>query len=117
MTRLWHWLAYLGYLLREILAGGLRIARSEMRPRLDVDPAVVEFSLRCSSDLEITLMASSITMTPGTLTLGIAPGSETRPASLFVHALYGRDPQEVLAGLTDMEDRLLRATRRAGRRP
>jgi multicomponent Na+:H+ antiporter subunit E len=71
--------------------------------------------LRCTSDLEVTLMTSSITITPGTLVLGIAPRTEEEPTTVFVQALYGRDEDAVLAGLHEMERRLLRATR--GRTP
>lgn len=111
MIRPWYAAGYATFILREILAGGMRIALSDLRPRLDFAPAVIELPLRCTSDLEITLMASSITMTPGTITLGIAPGSDTAPATLFVHALYGQDLDGLRAELLDMERRLLLATR------
>ena len=57
------------------------------------------------------MMASSITITPGTVTLGIAPAVGDRPQTLFVHALYGQDRDELVDGLRDMEHRLLKMTR------
>lgn len=106
-----HTLSYTGFIVAEVVLGAVRVARDVMTPGLDVSPAIVELPLRCETDLEISLMASSITITPGTLTLGIAPAVDDRPPTLFVHALHGHDRDEVVAGLRDMEHRLLRMTR------
>lgn len=113
MIRPWSTLRYAVWITAEIVSGAVRIARTDLRGPGDLSPAVLELPLRCRTDLEITLMASSITITPGTLTVGIAPGAPDRPATLFVHALYAADPDAVRAGLRDMEDRLLRMTRGA----
>src|SRR5699024_8090352 len=78
-------------------------------------PMIVELPLRCATDLEVTLFASSITITPGTLVAAIAAGTSTQPPVLFVHALFEDSEEDALAGLTDMESRLLAMTR--GRAP
>lgn len=110
----WHTVAYTAYLWRQVVVGAVRIARTDLRRQLDVSPAILELPLHCRSDIEITVMASSITITPGTITVGIAPATGPAPATLYVHALYGHDPEEVIASLRDMEHRLLLMTR--GRR-
>jgi multicomponent Na+:H+ antiporter subunit E len=69
----------------------------------------VEFPLRCRTDLQITALSASITITPGTLVLGTAEAREGTPPTLFVHALFAPDRESVLADLRDMETRLLRA--------
>lgn len=107
----WHTVAYTAYLFRQIVVGAVRIARTDLRRELDVSPAIVELPLHCRTDVEITVMASSITITPGTITVGIAPATGPAPATLYVHALYGHDAEEVIAGLRDMERRLLLMTR------
>ncbi len=112
--RLWHAVTYVLFVLVELVRGSLTLARDVLTPGLAVTPAVVELPLRCVSDVEISLLASSITITPGTLVVGTAAAQGSTPATLFVHCLYARDLPETVAGLRDMEDRLLRATR--GRR-
>lgn len=104
---------YAGWVGAEILRGAFTIARDVLTPGNDMSPAIVELPLRCRTDLEITLMASCITITPGTVTLGIAAARGQEPATLFVQALYGRDVADVRAGLRDMEQRLLTMTRGA----
>lgn len=115
MSRLWYTIRYVLYLVTEILTSSLRVARSVLNPRVVWAPAIIELPLRCRTDFEITTMASSITLTPGTLTVGIAPAGPDHPPTLFVQALYGADLQAVRESLQDMERRLLLATRGRGR--
>ncbi|GAB78727.1 multicomponent Na+:H+ antiporter subunit E [Austwickia chelonae] len=109
--RLWYALSYLCFLVREVFAGSWQVARAALSPRTLSSPAIVEFPLRCRSDFEVTALASSITITPGTLVVGTAAGLGDIPPTLFVHALFSGGREAVLTELRDMETRLLRATR------
>lgn len=114
MIHPWYAVRYVGYIAVELFLGAWQIARDVFTPGRALRPAIVELPLRCATDLEITWMASSITITPGTLVVGTAAAHGDRPASLFVHAMYAESREQVLADLRDMESRLLRVTR--GRR-
>ncbi|PIE21473.1 MAG: sodium:proton antiporter [Arachnia propionica] len=109
--RVWHSIRYLGYLNKEILAGSLLVARAALSRRRIDSPAIVAFPLRCNSDIEVTLLASSITLTPGTLVLGLAAASPAEPPTMYIHSLFDNDRSRVVAGLRDMESRLLLALR------
>jgi multicomponent Na+:H+ antiporter subunit E len=111
MTRARGAVAYVVWLTWQVISLSVRLGRDVFTPGLDITPRIVRLPLRCTTDLEVTLLASSITITPGTLVLGIAPAADGAPRALFVQALYGADGDEVMAGLTDMESRLLRMTR------
>ena len=102
---------YSAWLGVEIVKGALDIARDAVTPGRGMSPAIVELPLRCVTDLEVSLMASSITITPGTVTLGIAAAQGGRPPTLFVHAIFGQDPDQLRADLRDMEQHLLTMTR------
>jgi multicomponent Na+:H+ antiporter subunit E len=111
-----HSLSYLAFITREVVTGALTVALDTFTPGSRVTPMIVEYPLECSTDAEITLMASSITITPGTLTIGIAPAAERTPPTLYVHSMYGADRADTVAGLQDMERRLLKMTRGTGDR-
>ncbi|WP_130014517.1 Na+/H+ antiporter subunit E [Serinicoccus sediminis] len=102
---------YGAWLAGEVIRGALRIGADVVTPGLRMSPAIVALPLHCETDLEISTMASSITITPGTITLGIAPRTGDSPPTLYVHALYGADREEVITELRDMERRLLVMTR------
>lgn len=104
-------IGYAGFIAWEVIAGTVTVAVDVLTPGKGATPMIVEFPLRCQSDAEITIMASSITITPGTITLGIAPAMAHAPASLFVHSMYSSSRQELLDDLTTMESKLLRASR------
>lgn len=107
--------AYVLWVAKEVLTGTWDVISNLFRPGPYGKPMIVELPLRCVTDVEITMMASSITITPGTLVVATGAGTQDAPATLFVHAQFGDSEDEVLDGLYDMEDRLLRAMR--GRAP
>lgn len=102
-------LSFIAFIAGQILAGAYQVARDLVDHR--ATPAIVEFPLRCRTDVEVSVLTACITMTPGTLVLGVAPAHQDQPATLFVHSMFGTGRDEIRAGLRTMEDRLLRATR------
>lgn len=106
--------SYSAWLGVQIVKGALDIARDAFLPGVDMQPAILELPLRCTTDLEVSLMASSITITPGTITVGIASAAGAAPPTLYVHAICAHDPEEVRTSLRDMEDHLLVMTRGRG---
>ena len=116
MMRLIHGISYVCYIFWAIVTGSATIvSRLFLVNRQFARPMIVEVPLRCVTDLEVTLFASSITITPGTLVAAIAAGTSTQPPVFFVHALFEDSEESALEGLYDMESRLLAMTR--GRAP
>lgn len=107
--------SYLFWLAGQLISEAVHLGRDVLTPGLRITPRIVKLPLRADRDLEVTILASSISITPGTLVVGLAPATEAAPRALFVQALYGEDEEEVLSGLLEMERRLLRMTR--GREP
>lgn len=114
MMRIVHGISYVLFILRAVISGSFTIVSRLFRADYAA-PMIVELPMRCATDLEVTLFASSITITPGTLVTAIAAGTTTTPPVIFVHALFEDSEDSALAGLIDMESRLLAMTR--GRAP
>ena len=66
----------------------LRVIRSNDRLR----PVFVEVPLDLTDDFGITILASMITLTPGTVSADVSPDK----AHLFVHVLDTDDPQDIV---------------------
>lgn len=109
--RVLHLVSYLGFIVVEVIKGSLHLARFSITPGRASQPAIVEYPLRCRSDIEVAIFTSSITITPGTLVVALAGSGNGDPATIYVHSLFGGGRTAVIDGLRDMEDRLLRATR------
>ncbi|MBK8731253.1 MAG: Na+/H+ antiporter subunit E [Tetrasphaera sp.] len=116
LRQLWYAVAYLAWLLWQVPKQAFLLGRDVLTPGLNISPSIIEFPLRARTPLEIAAIESSITITPGTLTLGIVEAGEDdeddhEGKSLFVHFLYAHTHEGAIAELEDMESRLLRATR------
>jgi multicomponent Na+:H+ antiporter subunit E len=86
------WLvSFLAFVIREIIAGNLELARLTLRTHPRVAPAIVAVPLSATSDLEITVLASVITLTPGTLSIDLRRPI-SGPALLYVHTINLTDP-------------------------
>ncbi len=77
------------FYLWELLKSNAIIAYDVLTPTHHMKPGVVAIPLEAKTDLEITVLANLITMTPGTLSLDVSPDRST----LFVHAMYIDDPE------------------------
>lgn len=96
--------------LWDLLISSLQVARAALTPGDSVRPRFVTVPLESArTDLEITLVANYITLTPGTLTIDVSPDRRT----LLLHSLLAGDSGDDLrAEVRDsIEPRVLRATR------
>lgn len=84
-------LGFLLFYLWELLVSNLRVAWDVITPRAYRCPAIVAVPLDAETDLEITLLANLLTLTPGTLSIDVS--SDRRV--LYVHSMFGEDPAAV----------------------
>lgn len=75
------------YFLKELIMANLKIAYDIITPRFFMNPAIIALPLKATSDLEISLLANMLTLTPGSLSVDV---SEDRK-ELYVHLLYAAD--------------------------
>lgn len=95
-------LAYAGLAL--VKASGI-VAWEVVTPRNRINQGIVEARLRTSDPGVVTLIANTISLTPGTLTLEV----REHPPTLYVHIMHLRSIDEVRADIAALEDRALRA--------
>lgn len=98
------------YYLREMVRANVQIAIDLLRVTPHFTPGFVKVPLDLKTDVEITLLANLVTMTPGTLTVDV---SDDR-SHLLVHGLYMQDPQAVGADIKkNLEQRIIKLLRPA----
>jgi multicomponent Na+:H+ antiporter subunit E len=73
----------------EVILANINIMLTVLKPHLDLDPAIIALPLDIESDVEITLLANMITLTPGTLSLDVSDDRHT----LYVHCVHADDPE------------------------
>lgn len=74
--------------LYELVLSAWRVAVLVLSPKLDVKPGIFKFPLSIDSDMQITLLANMITLTPGTLSVDVSDDKKY----IYVHAIDASDP-------------------------
>lgn len=107
------WVRYLLILTREIWLSAVTVAKLALGPIDRLRSGFLAVPMDAESDLEITMLANSITLTPGTITVHVDPPRRT----IVIHAIdVGQDPEAVRQSIkTVLEANILRFTR-AGRK-
>ena len=75
--------------LYELLVSSLRVAWDVVTPAHLSKPGIIAMPLDAKGDTEILLVASLISLTPGTLSLDVSPDRKT----LYVHGMFVEDPE------------------------
>ncbi|MEJ8553826.1 Na+/H+ antiporter subunit E [Tepidibacter sp. Z1-5] len=60
---------YLFVLIVEVIKANIDVAKIVLSPKIDIEPVVVNFKTKLKSDLCRVILANSITLTPGTITM------------------------------------------------
>lgn len=76
-----------------------------LTPGSSATPRVVRLPLASETGARAAVMGALITLTPGTLTLGVIDDHH----ELLVHSMYHEDAEAAVTELRDMEARMLRA--------
>jgi multicomponent Na+:H+ antiporter subunit E len=97
------------YFVWELILSNIRVAAAVLGPRSRLSPAVVAVPLDARTDVEITLFANLITLTPGTLAVDVSADRRV----LYVHTLsFDGDLEATRRELKDgFERRVLEALR------
>lgn len=102
----WHMLHYLLVFFRALIESNIDMARRVLSPSLPIYPAVVEVHTELHSPLGRLLLANSITLTPGTLTVDV---NDDR---LRVHWIDARGAEELEAATRAIAARFERPLKR-----
>ncbi|WP_428774704.1 Na+/H+ antiporter subunit E [Vibrio sp.] len=96
------------YFFGEMMISVARVFWDVVTPTHLSDPDIVYVPLDAKSDLEITLLANMVSLTPGTLSLDVTPDKKY----LVVHAMFAPEHEKVIRGIKDgLEKRILEVTR------
>ncbi len=104
----WQVTGLLLFFIKKLIIANVRVAYDVFTPGYVMRPGILAVPLDAETDLEITLLANLITLTPGTLSLDVSHDRRT----LYIHAMYADDPEAVKLSIKDgFERRILEVLR------
>jgi len=96
------------FFLWEMIKANIQVAYEVITPPHNMKPGIVSLPLDAKTDLEITLLANLITLTPGTLSLDVSSDRSV----LYIHSMYVLDRDEFIEDIKNgFEKRLLEILR------
>ncbi|MFK7917998.1 MAG: Na+/H+ antiporter subunit E [Ilumatobacter sp.] len=118
--RPWWALRYVGHLGWQLLVSNVRLAYEILTPGDGTHTGIIAVPIRGGSDAVLNLVANSITLTPGTMTIDVkrheAPDLDEHEhpelhagATLYVHGMYTLDVEAVRHDILRLEALALHA--------
>lgn len=96
-------LLFIVYFIKELIKANFKVAFDVLTPPWHMEPGVIAIPLEAKTDLEITLVANFISLTPGTLSLDVSNDRRV----LFIHAMFLQDEKSLRNDLFEIERRIL----------
>ncbi len=100
----WKLLRYLGLLGWDIVVANLAVARLILNPRRKLRPTFIRLPLDLENELAITVLTSTISLTPGTVSSDLSPDRKT----LLIHALDVESEAEIIAHIKQRYEKPLK---------
>lgn len=92
--------------LYELFMSAFRVARDVLRPGFNFQPGIIAYPLTTEDDVQITLLANLITLTPGTLSVDVS----TDKSTLYIHAMHAHDPEGLKRDIREGFERQIKET-------
>lgn len=81
--------------LKEMIIANLNVAKIVLSPKMKAKPGIIAYPTELKSRLEVTLLASLITLTPGTLVMSFSDDQKI----LYIHTLDIDSKEVVIASI------------------
>ena len=114
--RPWWAARYVATVVWQLLTANIRLAYEILTPFQTTDTGIIAVAIRGGSDAVVNIVANSITLTPGTMTIDVKRHSRaglddemTTGATLYVHGMFMKDVEAVRHDVLRLEALALRA--------
>ena len=101
--RIYYMILYLLVFIRELIKSNLDVARRVLTPSLPINPGIVKFKSKLPTDYSRMVLANSITLTPGTLSIDIIDDT------FYIHWIDVKttDPEKAFTEIAETFEKIL----------
>jgi len=90
-------ISFFFYFLYEMLKANFQVAYEVVTSNLHMKPGFVKMELEARTELEITLLANLISLTPGTLVIDVSDDRKV----MYIHGMYLEDREKFIESIKD----------------
>ncbi|ANU25862.1 Na+/H+ antiporter subunit E [Planococcus versutus] len=102
-SRIWAIASLFLLFFRELFKSSVQVLLIVIKPNMNLKPAIFEMETELKADWEITLLSALITLTPGTLVVGISDDQKR----LYIHALDFDDIDDAVNSIKETFERAI----------
>ncbi|RNF39286.1 Na+/H+ antiporter subunit E [Planococcus salinus] len=102
-SRAWAVISLILLFLKELFLSSIQVLQIVVRPNMNIKPAIFELETELQHDWEVTLLSALITLTPGTLVVGISDDQKR----LYIHALDFEDIEDAVSSIKNTFERAI----------
>lgn len=92
------------YFVKILVKSNWVVAKVVLSGKWDQQPRIIRYSVEDMTDLQVTVLANAITLTPGTLSMDVSEDGKF----LYVHCMSAADRDAAIKDLDELRDRILR---------
>jgi len=92
LRRVWAIIKLLVLFLSELIKANIDVVKIVLKAKMDFQPGIVAVPTKLESDLEVSILAALITLTPGTVSMEFSDDSKI----IYVHAIDVPDKEEMI---------------------
>lgn len=89
--------------LWELILANIDVVKIVLSPKLDIQPGIIAVPTKLKTDWEVTILASLITLTPGTLSMYFSEDGKT----IYVHSIHVPDKEAMIKQIHDTFERAI----------
>lgn len=98
----WRRLRFLLYFTRILVISNLKVAWEVLTPSMRQTPRIIRYPVEDMTPAQRAILASTITLTPGTLAMDISPNGK----HLYIHCMYAEDRDQAVRDLDEVATKL-----------
>lgn len=103
LSRVWAIVSLFFLFLKELVLSSFQVFYLVIQPKLTITPAIFELDTELESDWEVSLLSALITLTPGTLVIGISDDQK----KLYIHAIDFDNIDEAVSSIKNTFERAI----------
>lgn len=101
-------ISFFFFFLFELIKANIQVAYDVITPKYFFKPGIVRYPVNTTTDFEINILATFISLTPGTLIIDISDDKK----AIYIHVMYLKDEEKFIRTLkTGVERKLLEILR------
>ena len=108
LRRVWAIIKLIMLFIIELIKANIDVIKIVLSPKLTNQPGIVAVTTKLETDVEITLLAALISLTPGTVSMDFSEDSKT----IYIHAINVPDKDEMIEDIHNSFERAIKEVTR-----